>query len=102
MINELTEKDIDMTSAKRTDSNNEIPLYKRKTTRFEKALMPLIGINLAMMVLLAVCLHITEIMGFDIPYMSINTITNLMLGLPVIMVLFVAVLMFSKKYGYAN
>lgn len=91
-----------MTSAKPTDSNNEIPLYKRKTTRFEKALMPSIGINLAMMVLLAACLHITVIMGVDIPYMSINTITNLMLGLSVIMVFYMAVLIFSKKYGYAN
>lgn len=77
-------------------------VYKRKIPKYEKVFMPLVGVILATIVLLAVCLHLTEVMGVDIPYMSLGVIQNSLFAVTVVMVLFVAVLIFSKNHGYAN
>lgn len=93
-----------MTSVNPTDPNptDEELMYQRKIPKYEKAFMPIVGMMSAAMVLLAICLHIIEIIGVDIPYMSLGMIQNSMFALVVIMVLFVATLIFSKNHGYAN
>ena len=84
------------------DQATEELVYKRKIPRYEKVFMPLVGVILAIIVLLAVCLHLTEVMGVNIPYMSLGVIQNSMFATIVVMVFFVAVLIFSKNNGYAN
>lgn len=76
--------------------------YKREDIKYQSVMMPMIGIALAVLVLFLVCLHITEVMGFNIPFMTLQTIEYLMIGWTMIMTGCIAVLIFSKKNGFAS
>lgn len=85
---------------KEFDRDNTLnSLTKKAVTdvRYAKLLMRTIYATLAALVVLALCLHLTEILGFSIPFMSLQVIQYLMIGWTLVMVGCIAVLMFSVK-----
>lgn len=97
----MTDKNSDIRSSLSVIPREEL-VYKVENPKYTSILMPVIGITLAILVLLALCLHINEVMGFNIPFMTTKTIEYLMVGWTTIMIGCISILIFSKKYGFAS
>lgn len=98
----MIDKHRDIRSSLNLTPREDMPAYKREDIKYQSVLMPVIGITLAVLVLLVLSLHITGIMGFSISFMTLQMIEYLMIGWTTIMIGCMAVLIFSKKYGFAS